>query len=166
MRSTKFCSICQKNLTQEHFYDSEWINSQNCVYCKLCRKQKANQYRKKNKDYLNSKKREYRHVNYHRTWAIATRAHHKERGCKLHFTNQDLVDLAEKTTNCAYCGEPFDWHNNKICSNSPTLERINNDLELRLDNIKIVCHFCNRSKKQKALLEFILYCKMISELDI
>lgn len=61
------------------------------------------------------------------------------------------------------CGKFLDWGFRKgtIKPNSPTIDRVDNEMFLNKDNIKI-CHYkCNITKQDRTLKEFIEFCKTI-----
>lgn len=96
-------------------------------------------------------------------WAYSTRTQHKSRGCTINFSVNDLVELAISNPTCYYCNDLLSWYNNTTKDNSPTLERLNNDKYLFMDNIAIACHLCNRTKGIRDFNEFTNYCTSIKE---
>ena len=101
-----------------------------------------------------------------RTWASVTLYKHKLKNHKIFITIDDLYSLAEKTECCKICGLSLDWSvGTKGCGknkfNSPSLDRTNNELEIRKDNISIICKKCNASKQNRTLKEFVEYCKLV-----
>ena len=62
------------------------------------------------------------------------------------------------------CDEPLDWeYGTGRNDNSPTLDRVNNENILTLDNTWIICSRCNATKHNRTMKEFINYCTMISD---
>ena len=43
----------------------------------------------------------------------------------------------------------------------PTLDRVDNEDELREDNVQILCRRCNTIKMDRPMKDFVSYCKMI-----
>jgi hypothetical protein len=79
----------------------------------------------------------------------------------------ELEVLAKLTTNCYFCDKPLNWFvggkGSGPWQDSPTLERLNMEVQVRLDNIKIICHQCNSSKRNRTMKEFVEYCEMITK---
>lgn len=127
--------------------------------------EKSRKYRLENKEIINSRNigrfTRYKRKNFYKVWAIRSITSHRGKGFVVNITSEVLSDLAKKSPNCPYCGVAFGWDNSKLSSNSPSLDRINNENELRLDNIEIVCCNCNRTKGNRTKAEFISYCKEI-----
>ena len=74
--------------------------------------------------------------------------------------------MGKATTHCPYCGVELDWQRGLGKGgrdSSPSLDRINNEKELRLDNIEIICHRCNSTKYNRTKKEFIDYCIKIAD---
>jgi len=101
-----------------------------------------------------------------RRWCISSKSHHKQ--YIFNISLDELETLAINTPICPICGTPLNFiqsrhsgKNNKMSTYSPTLDRINNEQEMNIDNVWIICNACNRAKSDKPLKEFIKYCKMI-----
>jgi len=45
---------------------------------------------------------------------------------------------------------------------SATLDRINNENHMSIDNVQILCHSCNTAKGTKPMEEYIDHCKFIA----
>jgi len=100
-------------------------------------------------------------------WALNTLGGHRRKGFGIHISINNLESLAKKIIYCLYCGMELDWtsgnKNNSPKLNSPSLDRINNEKELRMDNIRILCYGCNRTKGNKTHKDFIIFCNKISQ---
>jgi hypothetical protein len=46
-------------------------------------------------------------------------------------------------------------------SNSPSLDRLDNESVIRRDNILILCYKCNATKRYRTLREFLDYCDVV-----
>lgn len=69
-----------------------------------------------------------------------------------------------KTDVCPICDVLLDWsRKGKTNRKSPTIDRINGDKTLRMDNILIICYMCNSTKQERTMTEFVTYCKKIVE---
>lgn len=98
----------------------------------------------------------------HRSWAIATINSHKARGHQVELTTDELETLARETTNCFYCDKKLKFVRYSGHSMaSPSLDRLDNGLNICRENIAICCRQCNSSKLNRTLNEFIEYCRMI-----
>ena len=91
-------------------------------------------------------------------WANKCRAYlEQDRNKKRDTTNnvsvKDFDYFAEKfsTETCYLCHEGFTFEN------TPTLDRINNDLGHSKDNVKICCRYCNTVKSDRSEQEARLY---------
>ena len=94
-------------------------------------------------------------------WARATIATHKHRGYTVLINIDDLISLAKETTRCSICNRILSWSNNVVGNTSPSIDRIDNENIMRMDNTQIVCHQCNRNKSSMSMREFIHYCKTV-----
>jgi 5-methylcytosine-specific restriction endonuclease McrA len=75
-----------------------------------------------------------------------------------------LETLAKASTYCPYCGTELGWIKARVDrSDIPTLDRIDNENEVRIDNIEIICNRCNRAKGNMTKNEFIQFCRMVSD---
>ena len=80
------------------------------------------------------------------------------------YFTKELETIALKVDNCHFCGCFLDWrlHKGKRPeSNYPTLDRINNDKILSLENVEIICYRCNLAKGSLAKSEFLEYIKTV-----
>ena len=101
-----------------------------------------------------------------RRWCISSKSHHKK--YIFNISLDELETLAINTPVCPICGCKLNYNqsrhsgkNKKMTPDSPTLDRINNDTELYITNVWIVCNACNRAKSDKPMKEYVKYCKMI-----
>jgi len=100
-----------------------------------------------------------------RYWSRNSISHHKRSGFVVKLSINWLEKLAEESIKCRICGNQLDWKiygKNKVNPKSPTLDRLNNEKELREDNVIIICHECNRTKGARSWNEFISYCRMVA----
>jgi len=74
-----------------------------------------------------------------------------------------LILIAKQSKYCPICNCKLNWkHGTKLNNYTPTLDRIDNDKTLILNNIQIICWRCNRAKGMMSMKEFINYCKQIA----
>lgn len=99
-------------------------------------------------------------------WTHSVLSNHRRRGYLVSITNNQFTELAKKTPNCSICLRQLSWSsegkNGRPQLNSPSLDRINNEKELRLDNVQVICWLCNLTKSSRTMQEFIDYCKMVA----
>jgi len=96
----------------------------------------------------------------HRYSGVKALLSHKTKGMNVLITNDEIESLYKNTTHCPICGVKL---SNKSRGNTPSLDRINNENELRIDNVWIICGKCNTTKQDRTLEEFYEYCKMVVE---
>ena len=87
-------------------------------------------------------------------WSKRTHCSHKGRFNSINFTVEELYFIAKNSKNCSFCGNDFCWTNTKPLPNSPSLDRLDNNEDLTLDNISIICRKCNTTKLDRSLEEF------------
>lgn len=99
-----------------------------------------------------------------RRWAQVTIHSHRKRGFEVNITIPSLANKAKITTHCLYCGSTLDFNRyiDKKSYNRPTLDRINNENIMTLENTQIICLTCNLAKGQMTHNEFINHCKSIA----
>lgn len=161
--STKICPKCQQPKSVFDFY---WQHKQHrpLAYCKTCHKKYTKTYQQKpqHKIKLTENLKRYRQNNRRRIWATKTLSEHRRRGCQFNFDVQELMTKAEQNSLCEFCQQPIIWNNTKIMDNSPTLERLHNQLTTNnISEIAIVCFKCNKSKQNRSLEEYIHYLEQL-----
>ncbi len=125
--------------------------------CKECKKQTSKKYYEENKSLWKEK----RIRNAKPMWARTTIRNHRRRGNIVNFTNQELLKFIKEVEVCSICGIKLNWFNNRICMDSPTLDRMNNEKHLDLNNIQILCCQCNVSKGNRTMGDFVNYCDWV-----
>lgn len=83
--------------------------------------------------------------------------------CRIHITIEQLIALADKTTNCPLCSISFEQWGSEKSFSQPSLDRKDNARYLSLDNIWVICSRCNLTKRDRTFKEFVEYCKQISD---
>lgn len=138
---------------------------------KICAKQKAyyqknkeaiKTYLQKNKDHIRNRQKIYDENHYIRRWCTGAFYRHALDGYDMSFNVDELYDLATKSKICYYCGCELDWiygHGHR--ANGPSLDRINNEKYISLDNCRIICKACNSGKYTMTEEEFIERCKQV-----
>jgi len=138
----KFCYSCKTEKSIDSFNKNKAMQDGVMAKCIHCESQKRKEKRQVDPTYF---------------WVFSTLNQHKRRGYKIEITIQELKLLASKSKKCIYCEKELSWFNNKIQHNSPTLDRINNEEFVTLDNCGICCYQCNSTKSNRTLKGFIEY---------
>lgn len=104
----------------------------------------------------------FRAAHPHRVWAINTIAGHRKRGYDVSgLCYPALEKKAQAVGVCRYCHRTLVWNHSHEggaqAPLSPTMDRINNELVLTLDNIQIICSQCNTTKGARTHTEFVHY---------
>jgi hypothetical protein len=140
----KECNWCHKIKSLSSFPKDKTMKSGYKNICKDC----VNIWRKKNP---------------HRCRATRTISGHKLQGMKVEITTSELEQLLENTTNCSICGiELKPDLGEGYYPNSPSVDRLNNETTLNIDNIWVVCRKCNTTKQNRSMKEFYHYCEFIT----
>lgn len=188
---TKRCSKCNEIKSMNEFYKNKRNKDGLHRWCKKCLKkycknnsekikkisrnyykknneklkQQSNEYYQVNKERINKRKIKYRKKYPYGHWVRNTLYKHKIRGFIINITIEELLQIAEKTKYCSMCGIELDWKygnkDGKVQSDSPTLDRINNQEILNRNNIWIICYKCNILKRNRTIKEFVNYCGII-----
>jgi 5-methylcytosine-specific restriction endonuclease McrA len=97
-------------------------------------------------------------------WQERSWKSHVRSGFDVRVEPSQLKELARNTTHCGICDCVLDWKGDRSNSNDkrPTLDRINNENLIAIDNIQIICRKCNRTKSDRTMSEFIDYCKSVT----
>ena len=114
--------------------------------------------------YIKSERKVHRdpkHV--HRQWATSSIRHHEKRGFDMNVTITELSEHAKTITHCPMCGIELKWYYGNLSPNSPTVDRVDSNNTLDMNNIQIICHRCNMAKRDRTMKEFVEYCKMVVE---
>jgi hypothetical protein len=121
--------------------------------------EKKREYNTKN----SGRRREYNETNRRRVWATRTLSMHRRKGLIVEISIDELHNLANKTNHCSICERELVWKagHKKSIRASPTLDRIDNELLMRIGNVWIVCHRCNTIKGELTMKEYVEHCKMV-----
>jgi 5-methylcytosine-specific restriction endonuclease McrA len=166
--NTKRCGRCGKIKSVFEFNKNSTRNCGLSWACRECNSKHQKIYRQSDSYKQKTKitKKRYRDLNYEAGWADGTISHHRANGYIVNLHRQELINLAKSTRTCSICGIELDWSINKkkMKTYSPTLDRINNEKELNMSNVHIVCNRCNKAKGTMKYDEFIDYCRKIGSL--
>lgn len=135
--------------------------------CKLCINIKHRKYLSNNPEKLSKYRKTDSKNNPISHWCRAAIKSHKRVGYIVEFTVKELATLVTNTPRCKYCGSEL-YHNTPYGerkdipkTNHPTIDRTDNGMVLRLDNIEIICWKCNVTKYDRTEKEFYEYCRNI-----
>lgn len=73
-----------------------------------------------------------------------------------------MITMFEETTHCPICGVELTNTLDKS-KTAKSLDRINNEIELRSDNLWVICNNCNSIKRDMTFDEFVKYCNNVSK---
>jgi len=146
----KICQCCKDDKPINAFNACKNRKDKHATICKECVKKQ--------------RKYERCHTDKFKLWTIGTVCSHKRNGFEISFAKKELLLLAKKTSICHICGCELDWDigKGKPQDNSPSLDRINNEKDMHMDNIQIICWRCNRLKRAMTMEEFYAYCRNIT----
>jgi hypothetical protein len=165
--NTKICKVCK--IEKEY---SEFHKMKKCIggvrtVCKECRKPESKKYRsrdyviEKNKKYYQDNKEEFRKRMSLHSKSLNGRFHEYKKRAKrdnieFEITEKDCIPFYN--TDCAYCG-------NKI--NGLGIDRLDNKIGYKLDNMVPCCSKCNFMKYTMNKEEFIQHIiQIVKHLNI
>lgn len=141
------CNRCHVEQPLANFHKD---NSRRIGYCAECKVCKANRRSVLGEMLANSK----------------SRAKRKNWGHDL--TRATFVHLKAKQDNkCHYCGVSLNWEaapqfKQRLCPpDRVSLDRIDSTKGYTIDNVQLVCDFCNRFKFSYPELELLDYCRRV-----
>jgi len=161
MTSLRVCKGCKRELPISEFYTPASGTRYNC---KRCESVYSKTYRQMHPGFRRECEKEYARKNPRRRWAIACLSGHRRRGYVTEITSKELYKMALKTEKCLICETQLDWrlgNKGRMNRNSPTLDRVDNEDVIRIDNIAILCYRCNATKRDRTLREFLDYCNAV-----
>jgi 5-methylcytosine-specific restriction endonuclease McrA len=79
----------------------------------------------------------------------------------VNLTLDELETKYISTTVCPICGEKINYNSTSTTDKSPSLDRIDNGLEINFENTWIICHSCNSTKRNRTMEEFVKYCELV-----
>jgi ribosomal protein L24 len=148
---TKKCSKCGQTKPTSDFHKDSHHKDGLTSHCKVC---------------CAISRKSYRSNNPVMCWCIDTIHSHKTKHTVL-FNPKELYEVAKNTNKCPICGCNLIYGYNKkrkLRMNSPSLDRINNESTMTLDNVMIMCYDCNSTKRSRTLDEFIDYSRTVAKL--
>jgi 5-methylcytosine-specific restriction endonuclease McrA len=133
-------------------------------WCKQC----VSNYKMEHKPDEKAARQRYKHRHPQRYWAHSSLANHKwgKRNFDCKLTLDELEQFAKGHSTCAICGKKVKWTREEGTKrNGPdaaTLDRVNNEKLITIDNIQILCYSCNTTKSNRTMQEFIEFCEMVA----
>jgi len=117
------------------------------------------------KECENKRGKQWRRDNPKRNWVNSTLNSHSRTGYIMNITREELFLFIENKNHCELCDKVLNWElgnkKGRAHDDSPTLDRIDNEQTIDINNIMILCHSCNSTKRNRTLDEFYNYCEII-----
>lgn len=170
----RVCTKCGKTKSPEEYYKgflrckacdrvenelrSKELSLLETRTCKICGETKAREKFSKGKTSCKECDRNTHTLK----WLKNSLRRHYKKGYGVSVTETELktnVDI----THCNICGKELKRGRNKKTSRNaaPSLDRINNEMNMTLDNTQIICNECNVMKCNRTMDEYIQYLKTI-----
>lgn len=158
-----WCKECKRDYSKEYRKN----NKEREKEYRKNNKERIKEYYESNKERIKEYGKKYHKNNYIRIWVNHTLYQHKKRGIMYSPTfKEDLLKKALEKPSCSICHRELEWYSTgkyKTTELSPTLDRINNDNYMDIDNVDIICHKCNTKKNSDTLEENLVWCKQFEE---
>jgi len=164
---TKVCYTCKQEKPLDEYKHNKHNKDGYSGSCKKClaayHKNYCIEHLDERKQYL----KDYTQKNTNKLWYANIVKSHKRDGCEINFTFDELNNLIQSTPRCKYCGSELDYtttYGNRTTiplNNKPSVDRINGNKCLTIDNIEIICYKCNATKLDRTEKEFYEYCKKV-----
>jgi hypothetical protein len=160
----KKCTKCglEKELTEFH-QSKKGISG----ICKVCTNLRSWLHKSQDKEGNAAKDRNWKILHSRRYWSRNVRNKHITGGGRskkfdVRFSVGELMEIAYRTDSCPSCGKHLDWgygtKGQKAQHNSPSLDRLNNEIVMTMDNIQIICYQCNVGKISQTNEQFYAHC--------
>lgn len=160
------CKPCERKRINEHAKENRVIiEEKQCSKCKQTLPVNLFKVKSESIDgYSSSCKFCIRgNVPVHLKWARSSAGNHTTDRQTVEFSREALAEVARNTPKCQFCGIEL-LYDNKTGHHqwdSPSLENLNLNDHLTLENIAIVCRKCNTSKLNRTLSDYIEYLETI-----
>ena len=146
MVNTKVCSKCECTKLVREFSKNKLKHDGLNAWCKQCMKTYCNEYHQNNydKEISVARSTKMRKQNPCRYRASITLNNHKRNGYIINVSIDEVERLYRNIEICPICGCIL-THDLGVGQRqtASSLDRKNNETELRIDNIWIICHKCN-----------------------
>ena len=158
----KACTRCRKTKPLAEFSKSAATTDGHCIYCFECTRESSSAYKQANGDSIRRKAMQAAKASPRRNWARMCLASHKSNGYDVQIELTQLVEVATKATECPLCGCTLNWEYGVGSKwDGPSLDRINNESHMTMDNTAIICRSCNVTKRDRTMQEFLAYCMKV-----
>ncbi len=144
----RVCNSCKTAQPLENFWKQAASKDKIQLCCKSCAARTNKNQRERN---------------YHKFWAAAAIGSHRARGIEVTLGRDELAALGQAADNCPRCGTVLKWRTGRLCPESPTLDRIDNDKGLIPGNVQIACLRCNSSKGQLSMQQYRAWVKVVHD---
>lgn len=135
-------------------------------WCTPCARESQHQRRAADPEHYREMGRSSNAADPYRAFARGTIRDHRRTGCTINFSIDDLVAPARATPDCPICRCALNWDYSKprrSADDSPTLDRINNNTVLSINDVQVICHSCNRTKSDRTAAEFAEWCRIVGQ---
>ena len=170
LRAIGLTRVCRK--CKEIKIISEYRKESSSAYafrteCIQCENERSRVYYRDHKDEAREYNQHHRKANSYRYWSYKTRTSHTSAGYTVLITLEETIKLAQESTHCKICRDLLNWNLGEKkqgpLSNSPTLDRINQEMVLTTDSVQVICSRCNLTKSNRTMNEFIEYCRLVAK---
>ena len=166
-QKTKKCFHCQKTLPLENFNKLFVSKDGYLSSCRECRKEIVKRSCEKAKIThpwkLRNRENQYRKDNPVKTWASSSLYKHRKK-YQVDISVKELEEIGKATSHCSICDCRLSWGGNFVVKDSsPSLDRVDNEHIISKENIQIICHRCNCTKRDRTMKEFLDYCRAMVE---
>jgi hypothetical protein len=138
-----------------------WIDRRNKNYRDLHKEESSLYFKEYRLKHLNERTLLAKRIRQD-NWIYISLDKHKRNGIDIRTTQEEIVS-SNDIEHCYICGCGLIIGQDKTSRNSPTLDRLNNELFMDVNNTKVVCHSCNVMKGERSILEYLLYLKIIKD---
>lgn len=157
-KNRKQCKECRKIYKKQNYMKTKKYQSDYYKQYYIKNKENINkrhkEYNINNKEHIRLYNFDYRKKDVYLFIANAAIRNHINHGYIVNITKDQLKILFENTKICPICGiDLIPNIGNGHTWNSPSLDRINNEKEININNIQIICKRCNVHKQNKTMDE-------------
>lgn len=161
------CSVCKEKLVLTDFNKDKTCSGGRSHVCKYCYRKRKKIWRNNNLEWYKAKSNRFKKERPHYCWAANTINNHRNNKVVIDFTPKELEAIARNSTTCPYCGKTLNWEpGRKTSYDSPSLDNVNCQECIGLEDIEIICFECNTTKGSRTREDFLKYCRHISNLVI
>jgi hypothetical protein len=165
----KKCTRCRKFFPIKDFIKNNAI----LKTCNICReyiflnreykRQYNKEYREKNRDLIKLKKKKYYNSNIPQQLLVFARRRARNRNIEFNITKEDIINIFPKDNCCPIFKTKFVVGEGVHCSESATLDRIDNNKGYVKDNICVISYRANQIKTNATLDEIIRVKNSLNE---